>query len=173
MNEQLALDFSQPVTGTVTIRDLGYTDAERQMALNFGRLIFEEAKLVRKSLKNREWDETRSAEFFDNRKDGADIFCSVAEKNGEPVGIMAGCVFPSHIFTGNVAYDLFLYVLPQHRGGIIAKRLLQEYEEWAVSKGVLEIGFGIISNIDAERTGRLAEKLGYQFVGSNYIKETI
>lgn len=173
MKEQLALDFNPKPAAHLVVRDLGYSDEERSMALHFGKLIFDEAKLTRKSLMNREWDETRSAEFFDNRKDGADIFCSVAEKDGEPVGIMAGCVFPSHIFTGNVAYDLFLYVLPEHRGSLIAKYLLQRYEDWAMTKDVLEIGFGIISNINADRTGKLAERLGYQFVGSNYIKEIV
>jgi GNAT superfamily N-acetyltransferase len=174
MNEQLVLDLEcmlpERPTGPTLIRDLEPTETDRRLVLRFGKLIFEESKKLRVSFKERVYNENKSAEFFECWKQGADIFCAVAEKRGIPIGIMSGCIYPSHIFDGNVAYDLFLYVLPEHRGSTIAKRLIAKYEQWAMQQDVLEIGIGVSSGINPERTGALYEKLGYQNVGSNYVK---
>jgi len=76
-------------------------------------------------------------------------------------GAIAGAIYPQFFSKGLTASELFVFVEPTARGGVIGKRLLSAFEEWAKAMGASEIRVGVSSGIKQERTVGLYEKLGY------------
>lgn len=67
-------------------------------------------------------------------------------------------------------YDLF-HVHREWRGSRAALLLIRAFENWAKEFNVGRAILGVHSGLDAERTGRFFEKLGYQPMGGNFMKE--
>ena len=68
------------------------------------------------------------------------------------------------------AYDLFVYVPPEHRGLGVGYRLLKKYVERAEELGADEIYLGDIADIDQETLFRIHEKLGLSYRSKVYSK---
>lgn len=66
--------------------------------------------------------------------------------------------------------DLFLYVHPDHRGGLKALRLIKKYEKWAQSLDAIRINLGVTTGIFVEETGKLFEAAGFNQSGHQYTK---
>jgi GNAT superfamily N-acetyltransferase len=64
--------------------------------------------------------------------------------------------------SGTYAIDLVQYVKPSRRGGSTFLRLIDAAEQWAESKKVDEIMFGISSGYKARKNIKLYERLGYK-----------
>ena len=71
--------------------------------------------------------------------------------------------------TKPLAFDALLYVEPQHRHGV-GVRLIKAYVEWAEQKGAIAANISIASGINNDRTVKLYEKLGFEFVGQQHRK---
>lgn len=92
----------------------------------------------------------------------------LVEKEGEIVAMIAGFIlelFFSHDIT---ACDAVVYVTPGHRGGTAFVRLIRAFEKEA--KGVIgdgrgEIIFGVNTEVHAEETAGMYERLGYRRAG--------
>jgi len=76
-------------------------------------------------------------------------------------GAIAGAIYPQFFSKGLTASELFLFVEPTARGGIIGKRLEKAFEAWATGMGASEIRVGVSAGIKSERTVGLYRKLGY------------
>ena len=95
-------------------------------------------------------------------------FFVVAEKDGEVIGAMLGDVYqPWHSFD-KIGIDYVLYVEPEHRNGMIAAKMIRNFESWCKSMGAKQVrpgvGTGNPSGI------RLYKGLGYQSVGEWFLK---
>lgn len=71
-----------------------------------------------------------------------------------------------------VAYDLFLYVHPEHRNLSVAKALVDQFEAWAEACGAKAIHCGANSGVFKDNAAAaLYSHLGYQEGGHNFYKE--
>jgi len=64
-----------------------------------------------------------------------------------------------------VASDTLFFVRPDRRGSFAAAKLVKEFEEWAFSRGALDIRPASSSGVEIERVRHLYEALGYNLVG--------
>jgi len=60
----------------------------------------------------------------------------VAEKGSALIGMAAALKYPHYMNRAqSVAQELFWWVEPEHRGGMVAMRLLMALEQWAAEEG--------------------------------------
>ena len=83
-----------------------------------------------------------------------------------PGGILIGMVGPSLLGPFKVAQELVWWVDPAHRGG--SADMVTEYEEWAISKGVIAIKLTSLAMFP--RTERLYERAGYSKLETNWVR---
>lgn len=91
----------------------------------------------------------------------------VAEQGTELTGGLAAVAYPHFACDVLQACDLGLFMLPQHRGGTTAARLVRKYVEWARGIGA-EPSIGINTGVDPDRTARLLATLGAQQTGTHW-----
>jgi GNAT superfamily N-acetyltransferase len=97
--------------------------------------------------------------------------CFVAYEGDDLVG-MAAAMTGEHFFSRTrFGADYIVYVLPEHRGGTAAVRLVRALERWAASKGATEMLLGVSVGSDDERTARLYERLGYRRSGISLVRD--
>ena len=97
----------------------------------------------------------------------------VAEKAGAIIGGFAGGVAEFWFCDSLHAFDYGLFILPEHRGGSAAIRLLSAFEHWAKSMGAVWCDVGITTGVHTEKTARMYEKLGYNQSGILFRKGVI
>lgn len=95
----------------------------------------------------------------------------IAEKAGEPIGMMVGVMAERWFSNERYVSDLTLYVKPEHRGGLAFVRLVQAVERWAREQGVPYAAFGVSTEIHPEQTVRAYERLGYTLSGYTLTKK--
>lgn len=99
---------------------------------------------------------------------GGGGFVLVYERGGAPVGMFAGAVMELYFSDAKLAFDYFLFVRPEHRGGFGAARMVSAFIAWAKAEGAALIDIGISTGVTPERTGALYERLGLAHVGALY-----
>lgn len=119
------------------------------------------------------WDEAKLMDLGEriNSVLAADQACSfVAQQRGEMAGTMI-IVVAERFFGGDLyVTDVTLYIKPEHRGGFVFARLVQAAEKWARERGVRDAAFGVSTEIDAPRTVRAYERMGYTVTGYTLTK---
>jgi GNAT superfamily N-acetyltransferase len=85
---------------------------------------------------------------------------------GGLIGVMEQQIF-SDAFTASIMH---IDVVPEARMGGYGVRLIKAFEQWAKNRDAFEICFGVNSGTGDELQ-TLIERLGYQFVGGNFVKE--
>lgn len=89
----------------------------------------------------------------------------VSKKEGRIVGAICGAVV-EHLFSADrYATDLGLFVLKEHRHGGLAAQLIKSFESWAQANGAHEVVLGVSTEVHAERTAQLYQRLGYAPTG--------
>lgn len=88
--------------------------------------------------------------------------------DGEPAGLIAGSITPYFFSRGWVASDFVWFVKPEFRGSRAAIKMLKMFKAWAAEKGASELYMGITTNVSADRTGELLQRMGFKHVGGNY-----
>jgi GNAT superfamily N-acetyltransferase len=85
--------------------------------------------------------------------------------DGRMVAFMCGYASETFLNDEFNAYERALFVLPEHRGGSIAVRLVRNFELWARTMGCKNVWLGqsVGQNIDSTR--RFFERLGYECQG--------
>lgn len=68
------------------------------------------------------------------------------------------------------AHELLLYILPEHRGGLLAPRFIQQFEKDAQRLGCVHVHAGTSTRLNTEDTLRLYERLGYTREGHTVTK---
>lgn len=98
----------------------------------------------------------------------ADGYACVYERDGTIEGYMLGVVSELWFCRELCAADLALFVNPGVRGGVIAARLIADFNAWAESKGVAEKSLSVSTGVKKESTGMLYEHFGFTHVGGVY-----
>lgn len=95
----------------------------------------------------------------------------VAVKDETIIGFIAGYVCAHWFGDDLMASDYSFYIKPEHRcTGRTALLLLKRFEEWAISKGALDVVPGSTTMINTEGTATFFEKLGYTRSGIGFFK---
>ena len=97
--------------------------------------------------------------------------CYVAEEHGKIIGFICGYLIMYSSTNDFFTQDLSLYVTPDRRGTVAAKRLIKYLECWAEMKGCKELALSITSDINIKRTGKFYKLLGFSDVGRIYRKQ--
>lgn len=92
------------------------------------------------------------------------------EKHGEIVGALMGAVF-CYMFSPLIqAADMGFFVKKEHRGSLVAPKLVGAYEQWAATKGAVKTRLDVSTG--DTKAGAFYERLGYTCVGGKYSKDT-
>lgn len=93
-------------------------------------------------------------------------YLRLAYEGETPVGLMAGQIVGYYFGDDRMASDLAWYVVPERRGTPIAVCLAKGYVDWAWSMGVREVKLSTSTNVEAEKTARLLERMGFERIGT-------
>ena len=115
-----------------------------------------------------EFDNVRVFETFNSYLNDPDRTAIIAWKGDVPVGLYAGYIAKYYFSEDTVANDIAWFVTKRLRGTRVGLRLLDRFEEWALSKGVKEVRIGYSTDINPKAFNSLMEKRGYKIVGANY-----
>ena len=77
------------------------------------------------------------------------------------VGAMAGYVSEYFFSKDKIAGEYGVFIDKSHRGGYAVIRMIKHFENWAIKQGAKIIQLGVSANINADKVGRLYQKLGY------------
>jgi len=102
-------------------------------------------------------------------QDDRHLFILSVNTKGEVIGMLwAVCVAALPWSPSKVAMDQIVYLLPEYRGTRYGLELLLSYDRWAEENDAAEIRLSIASGLHENKTGKLYEKLGYSYLGSQY-----
>lgn len=95
----------------------------------------------------------------------------VAEKDGQIVGGIAGGV-TFHWFSDELTgFEYSFFVLPEHRHGLVAMKLLLAMKAWCAAKGAKSLRIGITTGINVEGTARFYRHMGFRDAGNLFEME--
>lgn len=92
-------------------------------------------------------------------------FCVLSKKDDHYTGFFIGVVSPQWFGPELAAYDLALYVEPEHRGGFTSISMIRQFEAWAKQKQCSTINVGSSAEIATDITKKLYNRLGYRECG--------
>ena len=116
-------------------------------------------------------------------RDKLRAYCTYYSENPEAgVGVLAeegDTVIAMMVMSVNVRFfnnekyasDLVIYVRKDRRGGIAAKRVLNEVEAWAKEQSIPELMVGITAGIANDKAERFYKALGFKDAGVLLKKE--
>jgi len=87
----------------------------------------------------------------------------------ELAGMLFGNVERQFFSEALVAQNIIFLVKPRFRGTSAALRLLKAFANWARNRQVSALCVSQNSALDTQRFGRFMTRLGFVFVGSNYV----
>jgi GNAT superfamily N-acetyltransferase len=94
----------------------------------------------------------------------------LAFKNDQCIGFVGAVIAPFFFSDYEKASDVGFYILPEHRGGSTASRLLQAIENWAKENGAKEIFMGHSVGGKIEEMKKFYIHNGYKIGGFNSMK---
>lgn len=142
---------------------LRYEPRFQQIALQLGRAMHQESRY-----KNYDYSDKKILQLLQN----PNVFCACSMVNDTVVGFFIGIVQPLWFSEQKIGFDLALYILPEHRGGTYAIRLIKAFEAFCIEQGCVEINLSSSADISTELAQRLYAKLNYQPCGFISRKET-
>lgn len=80
-------------------------------------------------------------------------------------------IYENYFSDSKIASDFCLYIKPEHRGGLLVKRLVDKAVEWAKNNGANEIRLAHTTGIKSDTAVRLYNKLDFDLVGHIFKKE--
>ena len=92
-------------------------------------------------------------------------FAMVAVQDGKIIGLMAGSLVQPAFSKDLMACDFLLYVLPEHRGGTAAVKLVAAYVQWARKGGAKIITVGVTAGIDNDVAISFYRAMGFRESG--------
>ncbi len=103
----------------------------------------------------------------------SNTFMRVCELEGEVVGFFLGNLVEYFFSDSPIAQELVVVFKPEHRKDISSKLeiMMNEFNDWAVSRGAVEICIGITSGIAGAGYERFIESQGYKNAGLIFKKE--
>lgn len=131
-------------------------EAHATEAIRLGRLMQAEG-----SFDCYTWDSDKFLKFIEQPS----VYCSLYRNGIGYVGGMIGFVSAQYFSSDLAAKELAIYIEPKSRGGMAAVRLVRDFEEWTIDKGVKEIYLGQSTGVEIEKTRKWFEALGYSVCG--------
>jgi len=119
-------------------------------------------------------DEAKLTSVYRRAFDPADerVCLFVYERDGVIEGGMLGFIAEYYFSRERFATDLFLYVAPDCRrglmSGVIARRLFGRYRDWTVTRGVREVRVCVSTGVALEGAHRFFTSLGMTHIGGHY-----
>ncbi|MFA5401803.1 MAG: GNAT family N-acetyltransferase [Dehalococcoidia bacterium] len=95
----------------------------------------------------------------------------VTVKDNETTGVLVAAAIPAYFSDEINASDLLVYVPPEYRGTRAFYLLCLSYIGWARTKGARLIFLRNTTGIEADKVGRLYERMGFSRVGGIYRME--
>lgn len=92
----------------------------------------------------------------------------VAEQDNEIIGGIAGFISQPWYGVESVLNEIALFLSPEHRGGLVAARLIKAFVAWGKAQGCVLIQSGVVSGVEQDRTEKLYQRLGGKLHGSLY-----
>lgn len=118
------------------------------------------------------WHTAQTVFKDDERKN---INAWMAYQDGEPIGYAVAYCSSFFFNFENIAKLELLYVIPAKRGTWAAIRLVKAFEEWGRLNGSLQLYVGVArtDKDEAKKIRKLFPRMGYEWCGSYYLKETV
>ena len=92
------------------------------------------------------------------------------DSDGTIQGALAFSLYDD-IYTGDkTATEMWWFVLPEHRGGSVAMRLIRSFEKLAALKGCKRICMIHLAALQKDRLSELYQAMGYQLIECCYSK---
>lgn len=95
-------------------------------------------------------------------------FAMVAVIDGAIIGGMIGDVYTPWYSLDKLGVDYSIFVLPKHRNGLIAYKLIKAFEKWCIESGAKQIRPGV--GTGNKNLTRLYNKMGFETVGTWHLK---
>lgn len=111
------------------------------------------------------FSEAKTRQFFNWLIDSDETCLFVAEKKGAVIGGISGYSMAHWASDDKIASDFGLFILPEHRGGITAIKLLRAFKSWAESTGAKLTHIGITTGVNTEETAGLYQAVGCKKIG--------
>lgn len=109
-----------------------------------------------------EWDLKAASNFLLYCILDVNHLVTVYEEADEIKGVLiAGAYHWGFSRSGFMASEIMLYVPKKYRGGMIAKKLVKDYEKWAREIGVLTIELGSAKTMNQQSTSKLFNRWGF------------
>lgn len=139
------------------------TISDTDSMLFLGRAMHTESRYSRFT-----WSDEKVRSLIHTLIASDDGLALIAEKDGAPVGGFIGAAFDHWCTDARQSSDFALFVLPEHRGGMLGLRLLRQYAKWAKGRGVPDdlIGCGITTGVDVAASTRLFHIAGFAPAGN-------
>ena len=114
------------------------------------------------------YDREKLAALAQRLHGSADGILIVAAEDNRLIGMIVGYVEEYYFCRQKLARDLLVWVEESERGGKAGTILINAFEEWAKSRGAVEICLCDTNGGDSERIGKLYRHIGYERVGGIY-----
>ena len=92
----------------------------------------------------------------------------IEKAHGKVVGILLAKMDQSYFGKDAIAHDMLLGIDKDHRGRCrdALVWLVNEYQAWAIKQGAKRVFLASYTNVEAERTEKLFEHLGFRKIGT-------
>lgn len=101
------------------------------------------------------------------------VYLRLAVMGDEVLGGFFGIITTTFFSDEKAAKDMVWFVRKDRRGGVAALKLVADFEQWGLERGIRKFFLGQSTGVSIETTTRLYEHLGYRVVGMNTVKEVI
>lgn len=96
------------------------------------------------------------------------VVCLIGGRSDAVEAVYLGYVSAYFFSREKAAWDLLFYVIPERRGGSMARRLFEAAKDWANAQGARRFHLSVSTGIEPQKTGRFLEKLGMLPTGGNF-----
>lgn len=97
--------------------------------------------------------------------------CFVKKKDGVVVGFITGYVRAPYFSDDLVGCDSMFYLLPEHRHGITASKLISRWARWCKDNGAVQLK--PVTSCGVFGAERLYKALGFRPVGQTFVKDLV
>lgn len=98
--------------------------------------------------------------------------CIVAENSSNIVGWLNGLTATYEWSPFRFAAQRVLYVVPEARGFVVARRLIRAFIAWAEANGARRQLLGLGNGIRPEKVDRFYRRLGFEPIGGQYLRDS-
>lgn len=98
--------------------------------------------------------------------------CIIAENSSNIVGWLNGLIATYEWSPLRFAAQRILYVAPDARGLLVARRLIRAFVTWAEENGARRQLLGLGNGLNPEKVDRFYRGLGFEPIGGQYLRDS-